>query len=100
MNDYITAPTVPMPVMDVTGTEDVTVPINDTSYGSGAVSNEGWIYSLMSDIFAEWEPANGCTASDVSAHYPTSVDGVEQLYCWGKSCGKSAEYVQQTKMTF
>ena len=25
MNSYITAPTVPMPVMDVTGTEDVTV---------------------------------------------------------------------------
>ena len=68
------------------------VPINDTSYGSGAVSNEGWIYSLMSDIFAKWEPANGCTSSDKPSHYPTSVDGVEQLYCWGKQCGASNEY--------
>ena len=86
MNGYITGPPVPLPVLDVTGTSDVTVPINDTTYGNGAVSNEGWIYSTMDDIFAVWEPANGCESSETSAHFPTSLDGVQDLYCWGKQC--------------
>ena len=82
--------------MDITGTEDVIVPINDTTYGKGPVSSEGWIYSLMTDIFASWEPANGCTSEDKTEHYPTSFDGVQDLYCWGKRCGpdKSAPVVR------
>lgn len=87
MNGWITPPSNPMPVLDCTGTKDVTVPINDTAYGDGPVSSEGWIYSLMTDIFAAWEPANGCSSSDVPAHWPTPLDGTDQLYCWGKTCG-------------
>merc|ERR1719247_1475543 len=86
MNGYIKAPSMPMPVLDCTGTKDQTVPINDTTYGNGAVSNEGWIYSTTDDIFASWEPANGCDGSEAAKHWPTSQDGVQDLYCWGKQC--------------
>ncbi|KAK7242890.1 acetyl xylan esterase [Aureococcus anophagefferens] len=86
MNGYIDAPAVPVPVLDCTGTHDVTVPINDTTYGDGPVSNEGWIYSLMSDIFAVWEPANGCE-DEPASQWKTPQDGVDELYCWGKTCG-------------
>merc|ERR1711871_94006 len=81
-----------MGVLDCTGTQDQTVPVNDTSYGKGAVSNEGWIYSTTDDIFASWEPANGCDGSEAAKHWPTSQDGVQDLYCWGKQCGASGEY--------
>ena len=63
-----------------------TVPINDTTFGNGAVSNEGWIYSTMDDIFRVWEPANGCDGSEVASHWATPLDGVQELYCWGKRC--------------
>ncbi|KAH8063728.1 hypothetical protein JL722_2914 [Aureococcus anophagefferens] len=86
MNGYIDAPAVPVPVLDCTGTHDVTVPINDTTYGDGPVSNEGWIYSLMSDIFAVWEPANGCE-DEPASQWKTPQDGVDERYCWGKTCG-------------
>lgn len=86
MNGYVDAPAVPVPVLDCTGTHDVTVPINDTTYGDGPVSNEGWIYSLMSDIFAVWEPANGCE-DEPASQWKTPQDGVDELYCWGKTCG-------------
>ena len=58
----------------------------DTTYGDGPVSNEGWIYSLMSDIFAVWEPANGCE-DEPASQWKTPQDGVDELYCWGKTCG-------------
>lgn len=86
MNGYIVPPREPMPVMDVTGTLDKTVPINDTTFGKGAVSNEGWIYSTMEDIFSVWEPANGCDGSETSSQWETPLDGVDELYCWGKRC--------------
>ena len=91
MHGYIAAPSVAMPVLDCTGTLDRTVPINDTLFGRGAVSYEGWIYSTMDDIFAQWEPANGCTDAEAAQHWPTSLDGVQDLYCWGKRCGASGE---------
>jgi len=93
MHDYIRGPVYPIPVMDITGTQDVTVPINDTKYGNGAVSSEGWIYSTMKAIFSLWEPANNCSSTEVASHYPTSLDGSEDLYCWGKLCPSSSSSV-------
>eukprot|EP00658_Telonema_sp_P-2_P000971 TRINITY_DN10356_c0_g1_i1.p1 TRINITY_DN10356_c0_g1~~TRINITY_DN10356_c0_g1_i1.p1 ORF type:complete len:353 (+),score=52.34 TRINITY_DN10356_c0_g1_i1:182-1240(+) len=92
MNGYIKPPALPIPVLDCTGTLDQTVPINDTTFGSGAVSNEGWIYETMTAIFAQWEPANGCTGAEPLEPWPTSLDGEQQLYCWGRRCGARGEY--------
>ncbi len=86
-NGYIKAPVAPIPMMDVTGTQDTVVPINDTTYGNGPVSSEGWIYELMTNIFAAWEPANGCTGKDKVTQYKTPLDDTYKLYCWGKKCG-------------
>lgn len=82
-----------MPVMDITGINDVTVPNNATSYGSGtqATSSGGWIYALMTQIESVWEPANGCTDSTPSLQWKTPLDGTHDLYCWGKRCGTDGE---------
>eukprot|EP00470_Lotharella_oceanica_P014463 CAMPEP_0170197600 /NCGR_PEP_ID=MMETSP0040_2-20121228/66750_1 /TAXON_ID=641309 /ORGANISM="Lotharella oceanica, Strain CCMP622" /LENGTH=324 /DNA_ID=CAMNT_0010447307 /DNA_START=318 /DNA_END=1292 /DNA_ORIENTATION=- len=93
MNGYIQTPKHPLPVISVTGVADLTVPANATFNGK-PLSYEGWIYSLVSDIFAAWEYANGCTAYDMPNHYATSFDGVHRLYCWGKICAAKTPVIR------
>ncbi|GAB5356526.1 hypothetical protein AAMO2058_000297300 [Amorphochlora amoebiformis] len=85
MQGYIQTPSSPLPVLSVTGTEDIIVPANWTIFGGGATSVEGWIYSGISPVFKEWEIANQCEMQD-PIHYPTTLDGFQDLYCWGKLC--------------
>ena len=49
----------------------------------------GWWYETLDHIWAAWEPANGCSESELATHWPTSLDGTQDLYCWGKRCGGS-----------
>eukprot|EP00404_Azadinium_spinosum_P044852 CAMPEP_0180814812 /NCGR_PEP_ID=MMETSP1038_2-20121128/67268_1 /TAXON_ID=632150 /ORGANISM="Azadinium spinosum, Strain 3D9" /LENGTH=92 /DNA_ID=CAMNT_0022856495 /DNA_START=10 /DNA_END=285 /DNA_ORIENTATION=+ len=69
-------PTVPLPVMDIHGDRDQTVPANST------VSNNGWYYVVTADIFSGWARANGCQGVDSARTvYHTSLDGVKDLSC-------------------
>lgn len=76
---FAAAPTVGVPVMDIHGTRDTTVPANTSNGG-------GWYYTVTSEIFGGqskysrgWKAANGC--SGASRHYPTAYDGTQSLYC-------------------
>eukprot|EP00118_Oscarella_pearsei_P027056 m.310717 g.310717 ORF g.310717 m.310717 type:complete len:351 (+) comp54070_c0_seq1:110-1162(+) len=72
-----------MPVIDIHGTQDTTVPANLTSYNKVGdqypLSSDGWYYTQVSDIFKEWKERNGCTGDDFQ--YKTSLVGEEGLYC-------------------
>jgi len=73
-----------IPVMDIHGSEDTEVPANLTQYNTDSddqypLSQDGWYYTLQSDIFAGWKKSNGCSGPE--AHYPTSLDGEFDLYC-------------------
>lgn len=68
------APAVPVAVMDVHGFNDHQVPCNSS------LSQDGWYYTLNSEIFKGWRKANGCGGAALS-HWPTPLDGVDQLFC-------------------
>eukprot|EP00440_Ansanella_granifera_P039911 gb/GFBE01043287.1/.p1 GENE.gb/GFBE01043287.1/~~gb/GFBE01043287.1/.p1 ORF type:complete len:577 (+),score=93.70 gb/GFBE01043287.1/:1-1731(+) len=73
------APPVGLPVLDLHGTEDTTVPANVS------LADNGYYYTVTSEIFGGnafspgWKASNGCKGPD--AHYPTEWDGQDQLYC-------------------
>lgn len=77
-NGFLQTPSVGVPLMDIHGTKDTTVPANTTNGG-------GWYYTVTSEIFGGnkysqgWKAANGC--SGASTHYPTAYDGTSSLYC-------------------
>jgi len=72
-------PTVGVPVIDLHGTKDTTVP------GNVSLSGDGYYYTTTDEIFngnkysKGWKSANGCTGK--SSHYRTSYDGVQKLWC-------------------
>jgi len=73
------APSVGLPVMDLHGFYDTTVPANVS------LSDNGYYYTVTKEIFdgnaysPGWKKSNGCTGPE--SHYPTAWDGKEQLYC-------------------
>jgi len=73
------APSVGLPVMDLHGTQDVTVPAN-VSLSSG-----GYYYTVTDEIFGGndfspgWMKSNDCYGPE--SHYPTEWDGQDELYC-------------------
>lgn len=77
-NGFAQAPTMGVPIMDIHGTRDTTVPANTTNGG-------GWYYTVVSEIFGGnayskgWKSANGCSGS--ASHYETPYDGTSSLYC-------------------
>lgn len=71
------APVLPVPVMDVHGTEDDEVPANVT------MSSSGYFFTLNKDIFRGWRSANRCRNTEQLklSHWPTPLDGVHDLFC-------------------
>merc|ERR1719456_226276 len=75
------APSHGVPVMDIHGNRDTTVPANTTYAG------DGYKYTPVQEIFdgnkynsKGWKESNGCKGSYTS-HFRTSYDGQSGLYC-------------------
>ena len=64
----------PVSVMDVHGINDRTCPANWTE-----PSDDGWYYEMVPVMNDLWAQADGCTPA--LAHYPTSFDHGNGLYC-------------------
>jgi polyhydroxybutyrate depolymerase len=76
---YSLSPKTGVPVIDIHGTKDTTVPANVS------LSGDGYYYTTTDQIFFGdeysdgWTKSNGCTGA--SSHYKTNYDGIDQLYC-------------------
>merc|ERR1719356_232863 len=72
-------PQVGVPVIDLHGKSDTTVPANVS------LSADGYYYTITSEIFygnaysKGWVSVNGCSGS--AEHYPTNYDNIKELYC-------------------
>lgn len=72
-------PTSGVPVLDLHGTKDTTVPANKS------LSSDGWYYTTTDEIFygnsyaKGWTTANGCSGS--GSHWPTKYDGYKDFWC-------------------
>ena len=76
---FAMAPTTGVPVLDLHGSKDTTVP------GNVSLSGDGYYYTTTDEIFGGgkystgWKKANGC--SGASSHYPTQFDGQSDFWC-------------------
>lgn len=76
---FAMAPSVGVPIMDIHGTSDTTVPANVS------LSGDGYYYTTTHDIFngdaysVGWKKANSCTGP--ASHYKTKYDGIQSLWC-------------------
>jgi len=71
---FLQSPSSCVPLMDIHGTTDTTVPSNTTR------SADGWLYTVTSDIMEAWvEKCGGSTKSQY--HYTTPCDGKQSMYC-------------------
>jgi poly(3-hydroxybutyrate) depolymerase len=76
---FAMAPKVGVPVLDLHGTKDTTVP------GNVSLSADGYYYTTTDEIFnggkysTGWKKANGCHGP--SSHWPTKYDGQHKFYC-------------------
>mmetsp|Transcript_63219 Transcript_63219/g.165767 ORF Transcript_63219/g.165767 Transcript_63219/m.165767 type:complete len:488 (+) Transcript_63219:1-1464(+) len=92
MKGFVQAPSIPLPVMDVHGFFDTSVPPNGTS-----TSSDGYFYTELSEIFDGWRKSNKCHDHGKDAvlkHWPTPVDGQKDLYCISEGTGCSAPVVR------
>jgi len=73
---FVQVPKVPLPVMDIHGDRDRTVPGNDTT------ANNGWYYVKTGEILKGWAVSNGCSGVDTARPvYRTALDRVSGLSC-------------------
>jgi len=76
---YNLAPTVGVPVIDLHGNSDTTVPANVS------LSADGYYYTPTHEIFngnsysKGWKASNNCTGG--SSHYKTNYDKIKKLWC-------------------
>mmetsp|Transcript_2623 Transcript_2623/g.4177 ORF Transcript_2623/g.4177 Transcript_2623/m.4177 type:complete len:565 (+) Transcript_2623:59-1753(+) len=85
---FIGTPKYPMPIFDVVGSQDHTVPVNRTNNLSNyALSSDGWRYEPLENVFELWAQANLCPPDTSSTtHFPTPFDNIYGLYCFGYDC--------------
>mmetsp|Transcript_43713 Transcript_43713/g.107571 ORF Transcript_43713/g.107571 Transcript_43713/m.107571 type:complete len:543 (+) Transcript_43713:69-1697(+) len=84
---FAMAPKIGVPLMDIHGTSDTTVPANVS------LSGDGYYYTPTEEIFfgnkysPGWAQANQCSGG--GRVYPTSYDGQKQLWCLAEGdCAK------------
>jgi len=86
------APSVGVPVIDIHGDADTTVPANVS------LSGDGYYYTPTAEIFggnkysAGWKASNEC--SGASFHYPTKYDGLNKLWCVSEGQCKGGDVVR------
>lgn len=78
---FAMAPKDELPVIDIHGSQDTTVPANTS------LSSDGYYYTTTAEIFALWEPLNGGDGS--YKQYVTKWDGQKNTYCVQTSNGKT-----------
>jgi len=99
---FLDVPKVPLPVLDVHGRRDDTVPANVSNSYKGkkcpvkavgehgcAVSYDGWFYHTQQDIVKHWTAANNCSIlSNSVTPVETPFDGATGWSCvsHGSSC--------------
>ena len=76
---FAMAPLSKVPVLDLHGSHDTTVPANVS------LSADGYYYTTVKEIFdggaysGGWKKANGC--KEKASHWPTQWDGTRDFYC-------------------
>merc|ERR1719265_2063306 len=86
------APATGVPVMDLHGSQDTTVPANVS------LSGDGYFYTTVAEIFGGnsyskgWKSSNGCTGK--AFHYPTQYDGQKKFYCVSEGTCKGGDVVR------
>merc|ERR1719171_3035479 len=76
---FCESPAQPVPVIDIHGSKDTTVPANVS------LSADGYYYTTTAEIFgggsycAGWKKSNGCDSR--SYHWKTQWDGQDELWC-------------------
>lgn len=93
--NHLVVPEVALPVLDVHGTRDTTVPGNSSGSGQhGRVSDGCWWYYDTDSVLSAWiSAAQGAPSSLSWEHYPTSWDGRDGLWCVSAGSG-AAEVVK------
>lgn len=92
MRGFNLAPSVGVPVIDIHGTKDTTVPANVS------LSGDGYYYTPTAEIFggnmysSGWKSSNQC--SGASFHYETRFDGVNKLWCVSEGQCKGGDVVR------
>merc|ERR1712232_1260476 len=77
---FLQGPTTSVPLIDIHGTKDTTVPANKS------LSGDGYYYTTTSEIFnggsysSGWKKSNGCS-SGYSQKWPTQWDGTSSFGC-------------------
>lgn len=90
-NGFLQTPTHYLPVMDIHGTSDHTVPANaSSSKGAYALSSDGWYYEITGNIASQWAQANGCSSSKLAPYTPAGISSStiskNQLKCVDHGC--------------
>jgi len=92
MRGFNMAPDNGVPVIDIHGFHDTTVPANVS------LSSEGYYYTPTAEIFGGnkyslgWKVSNNCSGPD--SHYKTRYDGVKELYCVSEGSCKGGDVVR------
>jgi poly(3-hydroxybutyrate) depolymerase len=80
-------PTEHQSILLIGGTSDTTVPFD------GSKSEDGYFYTPMATVAAEFATAQGCSAT--TSAYPTPADGIDNLTCVQHAdCATGAEVVR------
>jgi hypothetical protein len=78
---FAMAPQDDLPVLDIHGAADTTIPANVS------LSGDGYYYTTTAEIFKLWEPKNG--GDGTYKQYVTPYDGQMSTYCVQTSNGKT-----------
>ena len=78
---FAMAPLDDLPLLDIHGSQDTTIPANVS------LSGDGYYYTTTAEIFALWEPMNG--GNGTYSQYVTAWDGQMNAYCIQSSNGKT-----------
>merc|ERR1711871_744009 len=81
---FNTGPNGPMPIMDIHGTQDNTIPASCTGGQCGPngspISCDGYYYASVLQVMGVWGEVNRCSGPPL--HYPTEFDGDLEFWCW------------------
>ena len=88
---FMSMPAGYMPLLDIHGLGDTTIPINATTNSTVAVSEDLWEYIPGPELFEGFRAANDCVGK--AEHTVTPYDGTAGLYCMREGvCGGARDH--------